>query len=275
MANYDPIHLTFNDKPQAILNGMSNLLRSRQKVKETHQRRKWIPWLLVLGSFPLILIDLGIRLLGYNVCIFSFAAPVFWLAALIMGIAVRRSRQVEIPPLYQTGREILYTLRDDILPERNFFGHLDLTGAMQPNKIVREYSNALGMNIQQFRDEWLSLKAKLYDGNMLRISAAERNKVRKGYHKRSAISGKNKWKPPKYKGNEQELKVRLSVNPEIYEIVPTNLQPGTQIGAYSIDSLDTSGGIISITASAFSKTVSSKDVLSVLRTAYDLLQRKG
>ena len=275
MPDYDPIYLTFNEKPAAILNGMRSVLQQRGQVESSLKKRRYIPLILFLAGFPFILVDVVIRLLGYSVCVFSLAAPAFWLAALLAYIKLRRTRTKQIPPQYQTARQILYTLRDDVAPGRNFFGHLDLTGAMQPEKVQREVPNALGLVVQYFRDEWLSLKAKLYDGNMLRMSASERNKVRKGYWKRSTISGKNKWKAPKFKSGGQELKVRISVNPQAYEIVNTGQASGVQVGAYTISALDTSGGIITLSADSMNKTVEAGDVLGVLRYAYDLLKPKG
>jgi hypothetical protein len=274
MPNYDPILMTFNNRPRAILDGMRAIVRERGQVKNTYQRRRKLPWLLALAGLPFVLVDLAIRLLGYPVCIFSFLAPIFWVAALVAGLSLRRARTFELPPRFRTAQEILYTLRDDVNPGRNFFGQLDLTGAMLPAKLVQETPNALGLKVQHFRDEWLSLKTKLYDGNMLRLSAAERNKIRAGYWKRSKISGKNKWKPPKEKGNLQELKLRISVNPEIYEIVNTGLQVNGRVGAYTITNLDTSGGILSLQASCLAKDVEANDVLGVLRSAYDQLKRK-
>jgi hypothetical protein len=274
MANYDPILMTFNNRPRTILDGMRALDRQRGQVKNTYKRRRKLPWLLFLAGFPFILVDLAIRALGYQVCIFSFLLPIFWVAALVAGISLRRARTLEMPPRFNTAQQILFTLRDDVKPEGNFFGQLDLTGATQPDKLVREVPNALGLSVQHFRDEWLSLKTKLYDGNMLRMLVAERNKIRKGYWKHSRISGKRKWKPPKDKGSLQELKLRISVNPDVYEIVNTALQANSRVGPYTINSLDTSGGILSLQASCLAKDVEANDVLSLLRTAYDQLKRK-
>jgi nitrate reductase NapE component len=276
MPKYDPVYLTINDKPRAIINGMDRIVENRTQIKGSYQRRKWIPWILLAAGFPFICIDLGISAFGYRVFMFSLAAPAFWLAGVISFISLRRARTLELAPQFNTAREVFYTLRDDPNPDRNFFGHLDLTGPQQPGKIARETKNALGLTVQHYRDEWLSLKTKLYDGNMLRISAVERNKIRQGYWKRSQISGKNKWKPPKPKGKVQELKVRISVNPEIYEIGnPSDLRTGARIGAYTINQLDSNEGIINLTAISPGTDISASDILSVLRSAYDLLKRKA
>ena len=130
------------------------------------------------------------------------------------------------------------------------------------------------MPVAHYRDEWLSLKTKLYDGNMLRLSAVERVKVRKGYYKRSRISGKQKWKAPKV-ANGQELKVRVSVNPNVYDIAPgPAARPGTRVGHYTLTEFSTAGGIVDLSAAAPPGAVQAGDVLGVLRLAYDSLKRK-
>lgn len=275
MSNYAPIYLTMNDKPRAILHGMDELPARRQDLLEVSRRRKWFPLVLFLAGFGFPLLDLFATVLGYRLCVFSLVTPVCWIAALIMWIALRRNRLPEIPPLYHTAREILFTLRDDVDPKRTFFGHLDLTGTRLPAKVARETSNALGLVTQLFRDEWLSLKTKLYDGNALRLSAVQRDKVRKGFWKRSTISGKMKWKPEKFKGSLQELKVRISVNPEAYEIGDTQtLPPGMTIGPYTIQQISTSGGIIDLVAGTYASNIEAADVLGVLKATYGLLKRK-
>ncbi|MBN2549805.1 MAG: hypothetical protein JXB15_11640 [Anaerolineales bacterium] len=277
MADYGPpIYLTMNDKPRAILSGMDELPAKRQNLLELSRRRKWFPLVLFLAGFGFPLLDLLVMVLGYRMCVFSLVTPVCWIAALVMWIALRRNRMPVIPPLYQTVREILYTLRDDVDPKRTYFGHLDLSGTRLPTKVARETSNALGQVTQQFRDEWFSLKTKLYDGNALRLSAVQRDKVRKGYWKRSAISGKMKWKAEKFKGSLQELKVRISVNPEAYEIADTQTLPvGMTVGAYTIQQISANGGIIDLVAGSYTPHIEAVDVLSVLKAAYGLLKRKA
>ncbi|HNO12164.1 MAG TPA: acyl-CoA carboxylase subunit beta, partial [bacterium] len=81
--------------------------------------------------------------------------------------------------------------------------------AMLENKVARETQDAQSRTTQLFNDPWLSLKAKLYDGNVLRVTAIQKTKKRKSYWKRSRISGKSKLKPEKFKGSQQELKVRI------------------------------------------------------------------
>ena len=212
---------------------------------------------------------------GYSVLVFSLATAAFWVAAIAAWISIRRNRVLEVPPRYDTARQILYTLRDDVDPKRNFFGQLDLTGTRQDSKVARETPNALGLITRLYRDEWLSLKTKLYDGNMLRLSAVQRDKVRKGYWKRSRISGKNKWKPEKEKGSLHELKVRLSVNPNIYDIPATaGLMVGQQIGPFYVERYENNSGLIDLSARSATGEISAQDILNVLHSLYGLLKRK-
>ena len=98
MPDYDPIQLNFNDKPRAIVQRMDDLIAQGERVEAFQKNRRWLPLLLFVAGFPLILIDLAIRAFGYRVCVFSMAAPVCWLAALILYLSMRRARGVELSP---------------------------------------------------------------------------------------------------------------------------------------------------------------------------------
>ena len=141
--------------------------------------------------------------LGYNNSLFMLLCLGWWGVAFVVWLALRRNRAGgPLAPDYATAREVFHTLRDDVAPKKFFFGHLDLTGPRQTSKVARTAQNALGRNVSYYRDEWLSLKAKLYDGNMLRVSAIQRMKVRDSYTKRSA-SGKLKMKSALVKDDRQ------------------------------------------------------------------------
>jgi len=276
MPEYDPIYLTLNDKPRAIVAAMDNMVSQRKEIEESSKKRRKVPLWVFLAGFPFVLIDLAFFAAGYRVCVFSLITVVCWIAALVLLIAQRRGRTLELPPLYDAACKIIYTLRDDLKLKQNFNGHLDLTGTQIPEKVARETSDTLGRTTQYYRDEWLGLKAKLYDGNILRVSAFKRAKNRQGYWKRSTISGKMKWKGPKFKGTLQELKVRLTVNPQAYEIIASPaLAPGVSIGSYIVSQIDTTGGIINLVARSSGEEISPDDVLGVLKSAYELLKWKA
>jgi hypothetical protein len=105
---------------------------------------------------------------------------------------------------------------------------------MVKTKVAREAKDTQNRTTQYFRDEWLSLKAKLYDGNVLRVSAIQKSKKRQSYTKRSRISGKYKTKPEKFKGTEHDLKVRIVVNPDAYQIVSNKEFSRARISANTI-----------------------------------------
>jgi hypothetical protein len=147
---------------------------------------------------------------------------------------------------------------------------------MLETKVARETKDSRDRTTQYFRDEWLALKAKLYDGNILRVSAIQRSKKRQPYWKRSRVSGKLKQKPAKFKGSEQQLKVRIAVNPEVYKIVPNNkFRQGVSVGKYTLDQLITEGGIISAVARSPFEEIETDQILNFVKSAYSLLERKA
>ncbi|MBI5880350.1 MAG: hypothetical protein HZB53_22085 [Chloroflexi bacterium] len=253
---------------------MDELLKRRDDQAARYRSRRWMPFLLFFAGFPFIVLDL---VLGYNCLTFSLVSCGLWIAAAVAFTALMRARPgAQFAPQYQTAREIIHTLRDDLNPKRDdLFGQLDLTGIRQPTKLTREAPNAAGLKVQYYRDEWLGLKGKLYDGNMLRLSVIDWDKVRTGYFKRSRVSGKNKWKAEKSKTGH-ELRVRISVNPQAYDIKPTpEMRQGAKVGAYAISAIESSGGIINLAAVAPVANITSADVLGVLHATYGLLQRKA
>jgi len=273
MANTDPVYISINNSAPAVLAVMSGLESQRAKQAAAISQRSKLPRNLFLAGLPFVGLD---WLLGYNFLTFSLVTAGLWGAALAIRRGLARARPGNaFPAHFNTSREVIHTLRDDPDPRRNLFGHVDLTGAQQPAKRFREGTNAAGRAMEYFRDEWLSLKLKLYDGNMLRLSAIERVKVRKSYYKRSAISGKMKLKPAKL-ASAQQLKVRLSVNPLVYEIAERgNLKVGGGVGQFAFTQVSTAGGIIDVTADSTLRIVPPKEILGLLRLVYDQLQRKA
>lgn len=273
--DFTPVYISLADKPANIMRGMDSLVAQSQKVDTAGQRWWWAPLVIFAGGAGLMLVDGLLFLLGYVSFIFTAGGIVIWLAAFVMAFSLRKSRAQAFAPRYSGTKEIIRTLRDDLRPDSTFLGHLDLTGALLPSKVAHEAKDTRDRTTQYFRDEWLSLKAKLYDGNVLRVSAIQRTKQRKSYWKRGS-SGKMKMKGPKLKDSEQQLKVRIAVNPETYEIIPnTKFRQGLNVGKFSVDQLSTEGGIIDFTASSPLEEVESEHILNVLHSAYSLLQRKA
>ncbi|HUE98468.1 MAG TPA: hypothetical protein VMN99_04385 [Anaerolineales bacterium] len=273
---YTPVYLSIADDPDAVIQGMDKFVAEVQKTESVGDKWRWVPMLIFFGGLGLMGIDGVLLLLGYTSFVFTAGGILLWIAALVMAGNLRKSDSHDFSPRYSGTKQILHTLRDDLKPVSTFLGHLDLTGAMLDTKVARESKDTRDRTTQYFRDEWLALKAKLYDGNILRVSAIQKSKKRKSYWKRSRISGKMKMKPEKYKGAAQYLKVRIAVNPELYQIVPNKeFRQGINFGKYTIAQLNTEGGIIDITAHSPFEEVESEHILSFLHSAYSLLQRKA
>ncbi|MDP1544462.1 MAG: hypothetical protein Q8L87_00460 [Anaerolineales bacterium] len=274
--NYTPVYVSIADKPDSIMRGMDKFVAEVQRTESAGDKWRWIPMLIFFVGVGLVAIDALLTLLGYFSIIFSVGALAVWLAAFILARSLRKSDSHDFSPRYFGTKEILHTLRDDIKPGTTFLGHLDLTGALLPTKVARETQDTQKRTTQYFSDQWLSLKAKLYDGNVLRVTAIQKTKKRKSYWKRSHISGKMKSKPEKLKGSEQELKVRIVVNPEAYTIVPSpKFSRGQNVGKYTIAELNTESGMIDILAKSPFEEVEKEHILNFLKSAYSLLQRKA
>ena len=85
-----------------------------------------------------------------------------------------------------------------------------------------------------------------------------------------------KMKPAKFKGAEQQLKLRIAVNPDVYTIVPNReFRQGINVGKYTVTQLSTDGGIIDVVASSPFEEVESEYILGFIHSAYSLLQRKA
>jgi hypothetical protein len=271
-----PVYVSIADKPDSILRGMDRFIAEVQQTESAGDRWRWVPLLIFFGGLGLMAVDGFLILLGYRSFVFIAGGFALWAAALVMARGLRKSDSKDFPPRYKDSKNILYTLRDDLKPGGTFNGHLDLTGAMLPTKVARSTKDSQDRTTEHFRDEWLALKAKLYDGNILRVSAIQKSKKRKSYWKRSRISGKMKSKPEKYKGSAQFLKVRLAVNPEVYTIKSNStFKPGANIGKYTIAQLNTEGGILDVVANSPFEEVESEHILVFLQSAYSLLQRKA
>jgi len=271
-----PVYISLADKPQSIIQGMDKLKADVQKTETSGDKWRWVPMFIFFVGIGLMLIDMSLYLLGYSSFIFILGGILLWIAAVVMARGLRKSDSQDFSPRYKGTKDILHTLRDDLRPNSTFLGHLDLTGAMLATKVARTAKDSQDRTTEYFRDEWLALKAKLYDGNILRVSALQKSKKRKSYWKRSRISGKMKMKPEKYKGTEQYLKVRIAVNPEVYKIVPNQeFRQGINVGKYIISLLNTEGGIIDVAASSPFEEVESEHILGFLQSAYSLLQRKA
>ena len=273
---FTPVYITIADKPNSIVQGMDRFTAEIQRTESAGDKWRWTPMLIFLAGLGLMFIDILLNLLGYHSAVFITGGVFIWIASVVMARGLRKSDSKDFSPRYNGTKELLRTLRDDLKPGATFNGHLDLTGSMLKTKIARETKDTRDRTTQYFRDEWLSLKAKLYDGNVLRVSAIQRTKQRQPYWKRSSISGKIKQKPAKFKGSEQQLKVRIAINADLYKIGSSpQFRTGVEVGQYRISQLSTEGGIIDIVAASPFEEIEAGQILTFLQSAYSLLQRKA
>src|SRR5690606_24480364 len=189
------------DKPDSIIRGLDGFKSKVERTEVAGDKWRWIPLIIFFVGVGLVFIDVLLLVLGYFSIVFSGGAILLWIASFILARNLRKSDSHDFSPRYKGLKEILHTLRDDLKPGTTFLGHLDLTGAMLPTKVARETKDTQSRTTQHFADQWLALKAKLYDGNILRVAAIQKTKKRKSYWKRSRISGKMKMKPEKFKGS--------------------------------------------------------------------------
>jgi len=182
----------------------------------------------------------------------------------LMRLRTRRPQGEAYGARFDAVHTIFETLKDDLAPKRTLLGWLDLSGAQQPSKVVREVTSSSGMPIKYYRDEWLRLKMPLYDGNLLRVSAVERVKARLGRWKRSR-SGKSKWKPGGAPQARNEVRVVVALNPEGYRIVP--VEDGS-VGKFVVETRQNDGRRLELAASS-QAGIDGWDVLRLLRFAYD------
>jgi len=270
-----PVYVSLADKPDSIIQGLNRFVSQVQDTESAGDKWRWIPLTLFFGGLALMGIDLVLILLGFQSSVFTMGGILIWVAAIFMARGLRKSDSMNFSPSYYGTKTIIHTLRDDLKPGSTLTGHLDLTGALLKTKIARSTKDSRDRTTNLFRDEWLSLKAKLYDGNILRVSAVQKSKKRDSYWKRG-ISGKMKMKPEKFKGSEQFLKVRLAANPDVYKIKnSTKFKQGMNIGKYTIAQLVSEGGIIDVTATSPFDNVEPEQILNVLKSMYTLLQRKS
>jgi hypothetical protein len=205
--------------------------------------------------------------MGYNILTFSLITLVLWGGAIVgLILAARSGKTPKFGPKFDMIRTIFETLKDDVSPKRTMVGWLDLTGAEQESKATRHKKSQSGQPIIYYRDEWLRLKTRLYDGNVLRLSLIERVKARQGYWKRSR-SGKLKWRGGASQ-NEHQLKFAVSAAPGMYAIQPIAVGTTIPNSRFVIQEAETSEGRVVLNA-ATSAAYDAWDVLSAMRFGYE------
>jgi hypothetical protein len=187
--------------------------------------------------------------------------------AFVIWVQLRRWRYTgeQFGPQFDMVRTAFETLKDDLAPGRTLLGWLDLTGPQQASKVVQQRTSPSGMPVAFYRDEWLRLKMPLYDGNVLRLSVVERIKAKLGRWKRGQVSGKRKWRAGGTVWDRSELRVEMTVNPEVYEVLPIQRN---QVGKFTVEAAPASPGHVAFKTET-NAALGVEDILGVLRFAYE------
>jgi hypothetical protein len=270
-VDYEPLHVTFDARPQVVVARLDDVPRQIAAVASERGRRKLLVWLLAGWGTALVALDL---VFGYSSHVFVVAGVAAWIAAAVAGIAsLRRGLPGKVPEGCAVVRSVIHTLRDDVHPSRGMFGHLDFTGWEKPQKRAFERKTAAGAKVNVYRDEWLAIKTKLRDGTGLRLVAVRCVKRRAGFWKRGRR--KSKWKSAVTKSDHQELRIRLvSGKPSeqlIARIDAASLVVGRQIGSYQVDACSIKSGTVDVSAHSQIYEPTAGDILEVLRFVHGLL----
>jgi hypothetical protein len=261
------VFMDFNNAPLEIMRVMDET-----KVKAFSSQRKRIRRLLI-WLFPLgLLFIIADWLIGYNNLTFTLVGCTSWLwAAIGLRLISKRGRAPKFGSQYDLAYTLIETLRDDVSRKRTLLGWLDLTGPERESKKVRSKTSRSGRPVSYYRDEWLQFKARLYDGNVMRLSLIERRKVREGYWKRGVISGKMKFKSGS-SASIHQLQLSITMAPGAYTVQSFDtLSRTVPQSRFALEEVDTTGGRLRLKAAA-DHSFDAWDVLHTLRYAYDHLQ---
>jgi len=165
---------------------------------------------------------------------------------------------------------VVSALADDAQPDKPATGWIDLTGAEQPGKLLRQAKAANGAEVRLYRDEWWRLRLPLADGNQLRLAAVRRRKSRGQYWKKGAR--RRKLKP----GRVEELttwEARLAVNPAAWRIKPADGQ-ARRLDGISLSPVAVGEGSVSVVGQpATAGWFEPPKVLALLAALYGQLER--
>lgn len=237
------IYLDINTRPRQVLQVMDRLADQVGRYR-AEWKRLWlaIGGLVIVGGVFWIIdnsMDYPNSGFGTLACLFWIGVGGLLIYALIRGSARLPREQ------FDTASQIIYTLRDDVGRRGRVTGWLDLTGPQQKSKLLRTGRTSSGRTKYYYRDPWLSIKTRLVDGNLLRLTLTERIKVKKGY----------------VAGRRHQIKVKLVVNPQVYDIGPGQRLPG----------LTQDGTILQLQGTKPSP-LTAQEVLSSLKVMYSHLQ---
>lgn len=196
---------------RSIVKGRAHLL-----VGGRHARRWLVILLLALG---LVALCVGVVAMLENEAVVQLVAASF-LGLLLAQLVRERSacarfdEQSPFDSRFDEARQVFAALKDDLPRRAPLLGWLDLTGIDEP-KLARRDESRSGAPLLVYRDEWLRLKLKLWDGNILRLSAVQSIREKRGFWKRGAR--KSKWKPGLTTARHQ-LKISIVVDSGTHSI---------------------------------------------------------
>ena len=260
------IFFDFNQAPRDIIRLMDDVRQRERSFKSQRRWRQAIAWLLFPAGLVFLVPDV---VLGFNICTFSLLTLALWAVGIVALIWLGRQRTAQFDSRYDLTRQMFDVLKDDVAEERTLMGWLDLTGTEQASKIVRQGASASGQPIMYYQDEWLRLKARLYDGNVLRASLFDRVKARQGFYKRGAVSGKMKWRA----GSSQDmhrLRIAVTANPDAYALQPLPQSGAIPNSRFVLETAEVAGGQLQLSA-ATTGDFDAWDVLNAMRFIYDHL----
>ena len=239
------LYLDINARPRQILQVMD---QAEEEVKRYRTEQKYL-WRVIGGALGVaalfFLID---KLMGYLDAGFAPLSCLFGLGALGLFIFALFRTGTRLPQeQFEAARKVLYTLRDDVGHKGRVMGWLDLTGPQQKSKLLRTSRSVTGNTKYYYSDPWLSTKIQLVDGNLLRLTLADKIKVKKGFVVQRS----------------HQIKVKLVVNPQVYEI-----GPGKSLPAMTQD-----GTILQVKGDK-PEPLNAEEVLNILKVMYTHLHPK-
>jgi len=163
---------------------------------------------------------------------------------------------------FDEARQVFEKLQDDLPRHAPLLGLVDLTG-LHEEKIAQRAQGANGAPLVSYRDEWLRLKLKLWDGNIVRVSAVEAVRQKQGFWKRGS-SGKQKWKRGSSSA-QHRLKVSVVVNKSAFAIRPPARQQ--QLDRLWVDTEVSADDRLVLSAYA-EQRFTAEHVLGVMKLAY-------
>ena len=219
---------------------------------------------VVLSLVALAFVMVGILKTDTDAALLPAGALTLLLVVLVRERSSRSRLGIGSPfdPRFEDARRLFATLKDDLPRKYPLLGWLDLTGLTEA-KAANETLSDGGAPVTFYRDEWLRLKLKLKNGNVLRVSAIESVRKKKGFFKQGM--SKRKWKPGSTNARH-ELRISILVDRERHQLkTPENQQ---LIGQSWVDAQLTRDDQLVVRAAA-PERMSADDLLRLLKHAYD------